>query len=64
MLWLGLAGRNSGTRPSRLVGIADPVVALDFDLACTDRLLGFDNERRQEDFKALAAMLGVEKGAF
>ena len=59
LLWLALAARNSGERPSRLLGIRGEVCALDFDLACTLRLLRFDNERELARFKTLAAMFGA-----
>lgn len=58
LLWLALTGRNTGQRPSGLIGIEDDVAALDLDLACTLRLMRWDNERRKEDFEALAVMLG------
>lgn len=63
LLWLALTARNSGVRASSLLALRSPVSALDFDLACTLRLLRWDNERRHDDFKALAAMLGAETGS-
>jgi hypothetical protein len=39
-----MAAQKFGCRPSDLVVIRDPVLALDFDLAATARLL--DTERR------------------
>jgi len=35
-------GRHFGQRPSRLFEISDKVLALDFDLACSQSLLEFD----------------------
>ncbi|TAM79183.1 MAG: hypothetical protein EPN47_19435 [Acidobacteria bacterium] len=37
---LAMAAEKFGCRPSRMVGLRDPVLALDFDLAATARLLG------------------------
>ena len=37
---LAMAAEKFGCRPSCLVGLNDPVVALDFDLAAAARLLG------------------------
>lgn len=36
---LAMAAEKFACRPSRLVGLGDPVLALDFDLAATARLL-------------------------
>jgi len=36
--------------------------ALDFDLACTLRLMEHDNEAETDRFKILAKMLGAEVG--
>ena len=38
-LLLSLAAARFGARPSEMVGLRDPVLALDFDLAATARLL-------------------------
>ncbi len=38
--------------------IESDVVAWDFDRACSLRLLIFDNEKRQDEFKALEKILG------
>jgi hypothetical protein len=62
MLWLSLTGRNFGKRPSELLGIQNEITALDFDLACTLRLLEHDNEAETDRFKILAKMLGAEVG--
>jgi len=40
---LAMAAEKFGCRPSRMVGLGDPVLALDFDLAAAARLL--KNER-------------------
>lgn len=37
---LAMAAEKFGCRPSRMVGLNDPVLALDFDLAAAARLLG------------------------
>lgn len=60
MLWLALAARNSGSRVSALLGVRSEVAALDLDLAASIRLQQWENERRDEDFKRLAALLGAE----
>lgn len=60
MLWVALAARDSGSRPSDLLEIDNPTTALNFDIACSLRLLQFENEREQERFKTLAALLGAE----
>jgi hypothetical protein len=62
MLWLSLTGRNFGKRPSEILGIENEIVALDFDLACTLRLLEHDNEAETDRFKILARILGAEVG--
>ncbi|MEJ2010132.1 MAG: hypothetical protein P8Z30_18585 [Acidobacteriota bacterium] len=36
---LAIAAEKFGCRPSRMVGLRDPVLALDFDLAAAARLL-------------------------
>ena len=36
---LAMAAEKFGCRPSRMVGLPDPVLALDFDLAAAARLL-------------------------
>lgn len=68
MLWLALAARDSGRAASEILGIKSPSVALDLDLACSMRLLTFDNDReidRQKLFKqsvkeAVAELLGLK----
>jgi hypothetical protein len=42
LLDLGLIGRNFSQKPSTLVGLSDPVAALDFDAAASMRLWLFD----------------------
>ena len=37
---LAMAAEKFGSRPSRMVGLRDPVLALDFDLAAAASLLG------------------------
>lgn len=51
-------GRSFHKAPSEILKIRDEVCALDFDLACTLRLLRFDNERELDRFKTLGMMLG------
>lgn len=54
MLWLGLLERDTGIPASKHLQIKDEVVALDFNLAVTLRLLRFDNERETTNQKNLA----------
>lgn len=54
MLWLALTAKNAGARPSSLVQIADPLVALDFDLACTLRLMEFETRTMEAQAKRIA----------
>lgn len=51
MLWLGLLTRETNVPASRRLNIKDEVVALDFDLAVTLRLLRFDNEKDHQNRK-------------
>jgi hypothetical protein len=44
---LALTGRNFGVRPSRLVKVEDERCALDFDMACTLKLMVIDNEKEK-----------------
>jgi hypothetical protein len=37
-----MAAEKFGCRPSRMVGLSDPVLALDFDLAAAARLLNVE----------------------
>ena len=53
-LWLSLAARNSGSRPSDLAGIDDDIAALDFDLACAFRLEIYDNDKLKTQAKRIA----------
>ena len=53
-LWLALAGRNSGTRPSDLAGITCENAALDFDITCAFRLELHDAEVRKTQAKLIA----------
>ena len=52
VLWLALAGRDSGTRCSELIGVSDPPTALDLDLTCSFRLQQYENKRDFERLKA------------
>jgi hypothetical protein len=58
LLLIALTMRETGIAASERLKIADEVRAFSFDTACTVRLLRFDNEREQERFKVLGAMLG------
>ena len=53
-----MAAEKFGCRPSRMVGLDDPVVALDFDLAAAARLL------QVERAAAKAVTEGFEGEAF
>ena len=51
---LALAAEKFGCRPSRMVALRDPVLALDFDLAAAARLLGAERAAANaptEDFE-------------
>ena len=58
MLWLGLLARDTGIPASRRLEIKNPILALDFDLAVTLRLLRFDNERDRGNKKWWARFIG------
>lgn len=58
MLWLAIAARNSGCRPSRIASIDDPIIALDFDLAHALRLNFYDAECRKEQARLIAGEVG------
>ena len=55
---LAMAAEKFGCRPSQMVGLRDPVLALDFDLAAAARLM--DSERAA----AQAMTEGYEGSAF
>lgn len=57
MLWIALSGRDSGMRCSQLIGITAETAALDFDLACSYRLLAFENKREFARLKAFKQMM-------
>lgn len=51
---LAMAAEKFGCRPSRMIGLRDPVLALDFDLAAAARLLGAERAAANaltEDFE-------------
>lgn len=52
-LLIAMSAAKFGARPSALVGLRDPVLALDFDLAATARLLAAERA---------AANAGLESG--
>lgn len=47
-LFVSMAAEKFGCRPSGLVGLRDPVLALDFDLAAAARLLDAERAPRTE----------------
>lgn len=49
-----MMGRNFSQRPSRLLLINDPKLALDFDLACATRLLFYDQELEKIRLQAMS----------
>lgn len=57
MLLVALAGRDSSTRCSDLIGIESEVTALSFDLACSEKLLEFENKRDFERAKLAKEMM-------
>jgi len=55
---LAMAAEKFGCRPSRMVGLSDPVLALDFDLAAAARLLSAERAAANaltEDFDEASA---------
>lgn len=54
MLWLGLLQRDTGTAASEHLQIRDEVIALDFNLAVSLRLLRYDNEVMKTTAKLIA----------
>lgn len=60
MLWLGLLARDTGKPASEHLNIRDGVVALDFNLAVTLRLLRYDNEKDLANKKWWARFIGGE----
>jgi hypothetical protein len=52
--------RETGTRASRLLNIdQSSSAALSLDLACSNRLLMFDNEKERLRFKATKALMKI-----
>ena len=47
-------GRNVSLRPSLLLQIEDEVIAFDFDLTCTTRLLYYDMELEKNRLDAMS----------
>lgn len=45
-----------------MLEVEDKVRALEFDVACSLRLLEYDNEKERDRFTTLAAMLGAKIG--
>lgn len=58
VLWLAIASRNSGCRPSEMAGIDDDIAALDFDLAHAVRLEVYDARCREIQAKLIAREVG------
>lgn len=58
MLWLGLLARDTGKPASEHLGIKDGVVALNFNLAVTLRLLRYDNEKETRNKQWWARFIG------
>ena len=54
-LLMALAAAKFGARPSQLVGLRDPVLALDFDLAAAARLLEAERFAGTEAASSLGA---------
>jgi hypothetical protein len=66
LLEVALMARNFAKSPSEILGIKNEVAALDFDRACSYRLLVFDNERQVGTAKLIAyeaakAILGTKE---
>jgi hypothetical protein len=53
-----LTAKNSGQRASKLLNVKSEVCALDFDLACTLRLLKFESEQMETNAKLIAYEVG------
>lgn len=53
-LLVSMTAQKFGTRPSQLVGLHDPVLALDFDLAAAARLLAAERAAASEAESSLA----------
>jgi hypothetical protein len=49
-----MAAKLSGQRPSKLAGLPDDVIALDFDLAATYRLDLYDRDCRKQQAQMIA----------
>lgn len=57
LLWLALTGRDAGERCSVLIGVESPTLALNLDLACSHRLVRFENKREFDRLKAFKQMM-------
>lgn len=53
-------GRNFGQRPSEMIGIDNPITAMDFDLALSLRLMRFDNDKDDQQRRFWIQMFGGE----
>ena len=62
-LFISITAEKFGCRPSRLVGLRDPVLALDFDLAAAARLLAAARAASGEAEAALADSAPPSGGA-
>lgn len=63
MLWLGLLARDTGEPASRRLKIKDEVLALDFDLAVSLRLLRYDNEKDRTNRKFWVSLVAGSEAA-
>jgi hypothetical protein len=55
--------RNFHRLPSEIVKAKNEVAALDFNRACSLRLLHWDNERNNDNLEAIGKMIGLSFGA-
>lgn len=56
-MWIGLTARDAGVRPSTLIEIESRTLSLDFDLACTNCVLEFENKREIDRLKMSKNMM-------
>lgn len=59
MLTLAVTASRFNKRPSKLVGLLDPSVALAFDVECAEVLFENEIERENKRFEALAGVPAV-----
>jgi hypothetical protein len=63
MLWLGLLTRDTGIPASQRLKIRDEVLALDFDLAASLRLLSYDNDKDKANKKFWVSLVAGSEAA-